>query len=135
MQRLGCDGRVQDLSPVTDPRRSSPDIAALLKRDEDGLVAAVVQQHDTGEVLMVGWMDDEALRRTLTDRPGDLLVAQPAGVLAQGRHGGHVQWVRACALDCDGDALLVSVDQVGAACHTGDRTCFDADVLLPRWPA
>ena len=62
-----------DATPALDPA-----IAARLKRDAHGLVAAVVQQHDTGEVLMLGWMDDEALRRTLTDGPGDLLVAQPA---------------------------------------------------------
>ena len=62
-----------------------PAVAALLRRDPAGLVAAVVQQHDTGEVLMLAWMDDEALHRTLDHRPGHLLVAQPRRVLGEGR--------------------------------------------------
>ena len=75
---------------------------------------------------MLGWMDDEALRRTLTDRPGDVLERGRGGVLAQGRHLRPRPVGPRVRLDCDGDALLVEVDQVGAACHTGDRTCFDA---------
>ena len=74
---------------------------------------------------MVGWMDDEALHRTLTTGPGDLLVRSRQEYWRKGDTSGHVQWVKQVALDCDGDALLVRVDQVGAACHTGDRTCFD----------
>ena len=94
-----------------------------------GLVAAVVQQHDTGEVLMLGWMDDEALRRTLTSGRVTYWSRSRGEYWRKGDTSGHVQHVRAVALDCDGDALLVRVDQVGAACHTGDRTCFDADDL------
>ena len=104
-------------------------IADLLKRDEHGLVAAVVQQHDTLEVLMVGWMDDEALRRTLTEGRVTFWSRSRQEYWRKGDTSGHVQHVRAVRLDCDGDALLVQVDQVGAACHTGDRTCFDARVL------
>nr|WP_221630565.1 phosphoribosyl-AMP cyclohydrolase [Humibacillus xanthopallidus] len=107
----------------------SPDIAALLKRDAHGLVAAVVQQHDTGDVLMVGWMDDEAVRRTLTEGRVTFWSRSRQEYWRKGDTSGHVQWVKGVRLDCDGDALLVSVDQVGAACHTGDRTCFDARVL------
>ena len=66
--------------------------------------------------------------RTLTDRPRDVLEPQPAGVLGQGRDLRPPQWVREVRLDCDGDALLVPVDQEGPACHTGARTCFDADM-------
>ena len=106
-----------------------PAIAARLKRDEAGLVAAVVQQHDTGEVLMLGWMDDEALRRTLTEGRVTYWSRSRGEYWRKGDTSGHVQHVRSVALDCDGDALLVRVDQVGAACHTGDRTCFDADDL------
>ena len=111
-------------SPTLDPA-----IAAQLKRDPAGLVAAVVQQHDTGEVLMVGWMDDEALARTLTEGRVTFWSRSRQELWRKGDTSGHVQWVRSVALDCDGDALLVRVDQVGAACHTGDRTCFDARPL------
>ncbi len=106
-----------------------PAIAARLKRDPAGLVAAVVQQHDTGEVLMLGWMDDEALRRTLTQGRVTYWSRSRAEYWRKGDTSGHVQHVRSVALDCDGDALLVRVDQVGPACHTGARTCFDADDL------
>ncbi len=106
-----------------------PAIAELLKRDPQGLVAAVVQQHDTGEVLMLGWMDDEALRRTLADGRVTYWSRSRQEYWRKGDTSGHVQWVKSVRLDCDGDALLVQVDQVGAACHTGDRTCFDARFL------
>jgi phosphoribosyl-AMP cyclohydrolase len=107
-----------------------PRIAARLKRDADGLVAAVVQQHGTGEVLMVGWLDDEALHRTLTTGRATYWSRSRQQYWRKGDTSGHVQHVRSVRLDCDGDAVLLTVDQVGAACHTGDRTCFDADVLL-----
>ncbi len=105
------------------------DLADRLKRDQQGLVAAVVQQHDTGEVLMLGWMDDEALRRTLTTGRANFWSRSRGEHWRKGDTSGNVQHVIEVRLDCDGDALLVKVDQVGAACHTGDRTCFDADVL------
>ncbi len=116
--------------PTTDPNRLDPSIADLLKRDEHGLIAAVVQQHDSGDVLMVGWMDDEALRRTLTEGRVTFWSRSRREYWRKGDTSGHVQWVKGVRLDCDGDALLVAVDQVGAACHTGDRTCFDSRVLL-----
>ncbi len=108
-----------------------PEIAARLRRDAAGLVAAVVQQHDTGEVLMVGWMDDEALHRTLTTGRVTFWSRSRQEYWRKGDTSGHVQWVKAVSLDCDGDALLVRVDQVGAACHTGARTCFEAGGPLP----
>lgn len=106
-----------------------PAIAGRLKRDPHGLVCAVVQQHDTREVLMLGWMDDEALHRTLTTGRVTFFSRSRQEYWRKGDTSGHRQWVRAVALDCDGDAVLVTVDQVGAACHTGDRTCFDAGAL------
>ncbi len=106
-----------------------PQIAALLKRDDAGLVTAVVQQHDTGEVLMVGWMDDEALHRTLTTGRATYWSRSRREYWVKGETSGHRQWVKTVRLDCDGDTLLVAVDQEGAACHTGDRTCFDAREL------
>ncbi|HYJ76468.1 MAG TPA: phosphoribosyl-AMP cyclohydrolase [Kineosporiaceae bacterium] len=101
-----------------------PQIAARLKRSADGLVCAVVQQHDTGDVLMVGWMDDEALHRTLTTGRATYWSRSRQEYWRKGDTSGNVQWVRGVALDCDGDALLVRVDQVGPACHTGTPSCF-----------
>ena len=111
------------------PSPLDPAVAALLKRDASGLVAAVVQQHETREVLMVGWMNDEALARTLTTGRVTFWSRSRGELWRKGDTSGHVQWVRGVSLDCDGDALLLEVEQVGAACHTGDRTCFDARPL------
>ncbi|MBB6121400.1 phosphoribosyl-AMP cyclohydrolase [Nocardiopsis algeriensis] len=108
----------------------SPDIAARLTRNEDGLVPAVVQQHDTGEVLMLAWMDDEALHRTLTTGAATYWSRSRREYWVKGATSGNTQRVVSVALDCDGDTLLVRVDQKGGACHTGDRTCFDAGRLL-----
>ncbi|ALE07695.1 phosphoribosyl-AMP cyclohydrolase [Arthrobacter sp. ERGS1:01] len=105
------------------------DVAARLKRDPAGLVAAVVQQFDTREVLMLGWMDDEALRRTLSSGRVTFYSRSRQEYWRKGDTSGHVQFVKSVALDCDGDALLVEVDQVGAACHTGTRSCFDGREL------
>ncbi|MFT4165630.1 MAG: phosphoribosyl-AMP cyclohydrolase [Microlunatus sp.] len=118
-------------STRSDPSRSSldPRLGALLKRDAAGLVTAVVQQWDTKEVLMVGWMDDEALHRTLTTGRATYWSRSRGEYWVKGETSGHRQWVKEVRLDCDGDTLLVAVDQEGAACHTGDRTCFDARVL------
>ncbi|WP_228265836.1 phosphoribosyl-AMP cyclohydrolase [Microlunatus elymi] len=107
-----------------------PTIAARLKRDSAGLVAAVIQQYDTGEVLMVGWMDDVALHRTLTTGRTTFWSRSRQSYWVKGETSGHGQAVREVRLDCDGDTLLVKVDQTGPACHTGARTCFDDRVLL-----
>jgi phosphoribosyl-AMP cyclohydrolase len=106
-----------------------PAISARLKRNSQGLVPAVVQQHDTGEVLMLGWMDDEALHRTLTTGRGTFWSRSRQEYWVKGETSGHRQHVVEVRLDCDGDTLLVKVDQEGPACHTGNRTCFDADLL------
>ncbi|MEU6724242.1 phosphoribosyl-AMP cyclohydrolase [Nonomuraea wenchangensis] len=107
-----------------------PEIAARLKRNPEGLVPAIAQQYDTGEVLMLAWMNDEALHRTLTTGRATYWSRSRQELWVKGDTSGHVQHVKSVALDCDGDTLLVRVDQVGAACHTGERTCFDADVLV-----
>jgi phosphoribosyl-AMP cyclohydrolase len=106
-----------------------PAIAARLKRDDHGLVPAVVQQHDSGEVLMVGWMDDEALQRTLASRRTTFWSRSRQEYWVKGETSGHRQSVREVRLDCDGDTVLVKVDQHGPACHTGARSCFDATSL------
>jgi phosphoribosyl-AMP cyclohydrolase len=101
-----------------------PEIATRLKRNEAGLVPAVVQQHDTGEVLMMAWMDDEALHRTLTTGRATYFSRSRGTLWVKGETSGHHQYVKSVVLDCDGDTLLVQVDQIGPACHTGARTCF-----------
>lgn len=115
-------------SPIS-PSSLDPAIAARLKRDAHGLVPAVAQQYDTGEVLMVGWMDDEALHRTLTTGRCTYWSRSRREYWVKGDTSGHVQHVKSVALDCDADTLLIKVDQVGPACHTGTRTCFDAGEL------
>jgi phosphoribosyl-AMP cyclohydrolase len=101
-----------------------PAIAAQLTRNADGLVCAVVQQRGTGEVLMVAWMDDEALHRTLTTGQATYWSRSRQTYWVKGETSGHTQQVHEVRLDCDGDALLLLVDQTGPACHTGTGTCF-----------
>ena len=101
-----------------------PTLAARLKRNDDGLVCAVVQQHDTREVLMVAWMNDDALAETLTSGRAVYWSRSRQELWRKGDTSGHRQTVVRASLDCDGDAILLEVDQVGAACHTGERTCF-----------
>jgi phosphoribosyl-AMP cyclohydrolase len=101
-----------------------PQIAGQLKRNADGLVCAVVQQRGSGEVLMVAWMDDEALHRTLTTRKATYWSRSRQAYWVKGETSGHTQHVHEVRLDCDGDAVLLVVDQTGPACHTGSVTCF-----------
>ncbi|MBF5083565.1 phosphoribosyl-AMP cyclohydrolase [Quadrisphaera sp. INWT6] len=122
-------------TPAAPPSALDPAVAARLKRDDAGLVAAVVQQHGSREVLMVGWMDDEAVHRTLTTGRTWFWSRSRQEYWRKGDTSGAVQAVRSVSIDCDGDALLVVVDQTGAACHTGDRTCFDAGALPVARPA
>src|SRR5436305_8459493 len=97
--------------PPNDPSDLDPSVGARLKRDSAGLVAAVVQQHDSGQVLMVGWMDDEALHRTLTTGRATYWSRSRQQYWVKGETSGNVQRVVSVALDCDGDALLVRVNQ------------------------
>ncbi len=118
-----------DLDPIP-PSDLDPDVAGRLKRNAEGLVPAVVQQHDTGEVLMLGWMDDEALHRTLSTGRATYWSRSRQEYWRKGDTSGHVQLVKEVRLDCDGDTVLLKVDQGGPACHTGTRTCFDSDLVL-----
>ncbi|WP_022916460.1 phosphoribosyl-AMP cyclohydrolase [Ruania albidiflava] len=115
-----------DTTPVLDPA-----VAERLTRNDDGLVCAVVQDHTTDEVLMVAWMDDEALRRTLTEGRVTYWSRSRGEYWRKGDTSGHVQYLRSAAIDCDGDALLLRVQQVGPACHTGAVSCFRAGGALP----
>lgn len=125
--------------PEIDPDRLSAILVGMTELDAtlsdrvrwnaEGLLPAVVQQHDTGEVLMLAWMDDVALARTLDSGRATYWSRSRQDYWVKGETSGHVQDVREVRLDCDGDTLLLKVHQHGAACHTGDRTCFDADLV------
>lgn len=95
----------------------------------DGLIPAIAQQWDTGEVLMLAWMDAEALERTLRTGRATYWSRSRQQYWVKGETSGHTQEVKEVRQDCDGDALLVLVDQAGPACHTGLRSCFDTRTL------
>lgn len=95
-----------------------------VRYDDRGLVPVVVQQWDTGEVLMVAWMDAEALRRTRDTGRATYWSRSRQEYWVKGETSGNLQDVREIRVDCDGDTLLLLVDQHGVACHTGARTCF-----------
>ncbi|GAA4764753.1 phosphoribosyl-AMP cyclohydrolase [Microbacterium gilvum] len=101
---------------------------ARVRFDAHGLVPAVAQQWDTREVLMLAWMNADALRETLTSGRAVYWSRSRRELWRKGDTSGHVQIVKDVRLDCDGDVLLVSVDQIGPACHTETRTCFDTDL-------
>jgi phosphoribosyl-AMP cyclohydrolase len=92
--------------------------------DSDGLVPAVAQQHDTGEVLMLAWMNRDAVRASLSEGRACYWSRRHRRLWRKGETSGQVQLLRELRLDCDGDALLLLVDQQGVACHTGRRSCF-----------
>ncbi len=106
-----------------------PAISSRLRHTAEGLVPVVVQQHGSGEVLMLAWVDDEALARTLATGRATYWSRSRREYWVKGETSGHTQQVKEVRLDCDGDTLLFVVDQVDGACHTGDRTCFDADLV------
>src|SRR6202048_3919847 len=105
-------------------------IASRLKHDANGLITAIAQERGSGKVLMVAWMDDIALARTLETREATYFSRSRQEHLVKGATFGHNQHVHSVLLDCDGDTVLLEVDQAGGACHTGDHSCFDADELL-----
>ncbi|MDO5093691.1 MAG: phosphoribosyl-AMP cyclohydrolase [Propionibacteriaceae bacterium] len=100
------------------------DLAARVKFGTDGLVPAVAQDATTGAVLMMAWMDVEALARTLTSGRATYWSRSRQSYWVKGETSGHTQQVVSAHLDCDGDTVLLRVEQVGAACHTGNPTCF-----------
>jgi phosphoribosyl-AMP cyclohydrolase len=120
---------------MTDPEESIPadgpsaDPTAGLRFDAVGLVCAVVQQFDTLEVLMVAWMDAEALRRTMETGAATYFSRSRREYWVKGATSGNTQRVIEVRRDCDADTLLVLVDQTGVACHTGSRSCFDDGLI------
>jgi len=107
------------------------DIVSRVRFDDKGLLPAIIQEESTKQVLMLGYMDAEALRRTLTEGRVTFWSRSRQEYWRKGDTSGNVQYVRGAALDCDGDTVLVTVHQVGPACHTGAHACFDVDPLEP----
>ena len=97
--------------------------------DAEGLVPAIAQQHGSGEVLMMAWMSRESLEQTLDTGRATYYSRSRARLWTKGEESGNTQQVLSIATDCDGDTLLLQVDQTGPACHTGTRSCFDDRIL------
>lgn len=111
--------------PFTSPIDATDEQLAQVTYNADGLVPAIVQDHESGQVLMMAWMNDETLRLSLTEGRTVFWSRSRKEVWRKGDTSGDVQRVKAAYYDCDGDTLLFSVDQQGAgACHTGERSCF-----------
>jgi phosphoribosyl-AMP cyclohydrolase len=107
------------------PLSADPAALAAIRYDEHGLVPAIVQEAGTGAVLMLAWMNERTLRRTLAEGRTVFWSRSRDEEWAKGDTSGNRQWVRDALYDCDGDVLLFVVEQEGAgACHTGERTCF-----------
>ncbi|APH56786.1 Phosphoribosyl-AMP cyclohydrolase [Granulibacter bethesdensis] len=100
------------------------DVFDIIRFNDQGLVTAIAQQHDTGEVLMLAWMNREAIEETLATGRVCYFSRSRKGLWRKGETSGQVQTLIELRVDCDGDALLVLVDQPGVACHTGRRSCF-----------
>jgi len=109
----------------------SPAVAALLK-DPNLLIPAVAQDATSGEVLMLAYMNAESLALTLETGKATYWSRSRNELWEKGATSGHTQLVRSISIDCDGDALLLKVEQSGAACHTGERTCFHKDIELTK---
>jgi phosphoribosyl-AMP cyclohydrolase len=103
---------------------TDPDLLDRIAFDANGLVPAIAQQHDTGEVLMLAWMNRAAVAETLATGRVCYYSRSRAALWRKGETSGQTQRLIELRLDCDGDALLVLVDQPGVACHTGRRDCF-----------
>lgn len=103
---------------------ATKDILSEVRFDAAGLVLAIAQQHDTGEVLMAAWMNADALTETIETGRVCYWSRSRAKLWRKGETSGQVQALKELRLDCDGDSILLLVDQTGVACHTGRRTCF-----------
>ena len=109
---------------------SIDEFVSTLRFDSADLIPAIAQQFDTGEVLMLAWMNPTAVRQTLLTGRATYWSRSRAELWRKGDTSGNVQVVRGVARDCDSDALLITVDSVGPACHTGLRSCFDTESIV-----
>ena len=107
-----------------DSRHALADVLAAIRFNADGLIPAIAQQHDSGEVLMMAWMNREALEETLNTGRVCYWSRSRGKLWRKGESSGQQQHLVSAALDCDGDSLLLQVDQTGPACHSGRRSCF-----------
>lgn len=109
----------------------TPDIAALLKAPAS-LIPAIAQDSETGEVLMLAYMNAQSLAATLATGKATYWSRSRNELWEKGATSGHFQVVQSIAIDCDGDALLIKVNQIGAACHTGNHSCFHREIEIPK---
>jgi phosphoribosyl-AMP cyclohydrolase len=117
------DGNLESLSnAMTDT--AVDQLLTEMKFDSNGLVPAIAQQHDTGEVLMMAWMNVDAIRESLTSGRVCYWSRSRGELWKKGETSGQIQALKELRVDCDGDTILVLVDQTGVACHTGRRNCF-----------
>lgn len=100
------------------------DVIKQLTFNEDGLIPAIAQQHDTGEVLMMAWMNEESISETLRNNRVCYWSRSRGKLWRKGESSGQMQLLKGFRVDCDADTLLLEVDQTGPACHTGRRSCF-----------
>src|SRR5215813_8070593 len=112
------------VAPTTYPPDAIERFVAAIAFDAQGLVPAIAQQHDSGEVLMMAWMDRDAVAETMRTGRACYWSRSRQAPWRKGDTSGHIQTLADLRVDCDGDTLLVLVDQVGAACHTGRHNCF-----------
>lgn len=109
---------------MTEPENAAEQVLATLAFNDDGLVPAIAQQHDTGQVLMMAWMDRDAVRETLASGQVCYYSRSRAALWRKGESSGQVQRLVEFRWDCDADTVLLLVEQTGVACHTGRRSCF-----------
>lgn len=109
----------------------SPKVSALLK-DPAALIPAIAQDHKTGEVLMMAYMNSQSLAITIATGRATYWSRSRAELWEKGATSGNTQLVHSIALDCDGDALLLKVEQLGAACHTGESSCFHRNIGMSK---
>ncbi|TDI78579.1 MAG: phosphoribosyl-AMP cyclohydrolase [Caldithrix sp.] len=105
------------------------DTTNQLKFDDKGLIPAIAQDYETKEVLMIAYMNEESLQRTLKGKKACYFSRSRQKLWLKGETSGHFQHIKSIKYDCDADALLLEVEQIGVACHTGNRSCFFREII------